>query len=70
MKEWKNIYPGEVIKVLNDENIPCDILMLSSSDENGLCYVETKNLDGETNLKIKKVNNDMQELFKDESIVL
>lgn len=33
--------------------------MMSASDENGLCYVETKNLDGETNLKIKKVHADM-----------
>ena len=39
--------------------MPCDLLILKSSDENGVCYVETKNLDGETNLKIKLANKDI-----------
>lgn len=31
--------------------IPCDIIVIKSSDENGLCYLETTNLDGESALK-------------------
>jgi P-type E1-E2 ATPase len=69
-KQWRNIYPGEIIKIYNDEHIPCDVLMLASSEVNGLCYVETKNLDGETNLKIKKVHADMQEAFHEEEVLL
>lgn len=47
--------------------IPADLLILHTSDEKGTCYVETKNLDGETNLKIKSANKDLQVRFHTES---
>ncbi|PIN20661.1 P-type ATPase [Handroanthus impetiginosus] len=45
---------GDVVKVEKDKFFPADLLLLSSSYEDGICYVETMNLDGETNLKVKR----------------
>ncbi|KAL7209147.1 hypothetical protein ACSBR1_030818 [Camellia fascicularis] len=52
--EWKNLRVGDIVKVEKNEFFPVDLLLLSSSYEDAICYVETMNLDGETNLKLKK----------------
>jgi P-type E1-E2 ATPase len=52
-KHWKDINCGMIVKVVQDEQIPADMIMINTSDPKGQCFVETKNLDGETNLKIK-----------------
>ncbi|XP_074268214.1 putative phospholipid-transporting ATPase 4 isoform X2 [Silene latifolia] len=53
-RTWQRLCVGDVIKVKKDEFFPADLLLLSSSYEDGICYVETMNLDGETNLKVKR----------------
>ncbi|KAF5736244.1 hypothetical protein HS088_TW14G00380 [Tripterygium wilfordii] len=53
-KLWREVSVGDVVKVNKNEYFPSDLLLLSSSYEDGVCYVETMNLDGETNLKIKR----------------
>ncbi|QWU87443.1 hypothetical protein CA3LBN_001708 [Candidozyma haemuli] len=53
-RAWKEVKVGDVIRVQNNEEVPADVLILSSSDTDNCCYVETKNLDGETNLKVKQ----------------
>jgi phospholipid-transporting ATPase len=52
--KWVNVAVGDIIRVESEEPFPADIVLLASSEPEGLCYIETANLDGETNLKIKQ----------------
>ncbi|KAF2763858.1 putative phospholipid-transporting ATPase [Teratosphaeria nubilosa] len=51
---WIDIKVGDIIRVQSEEPFPADLVLLASSEPEGLCYIETANLDGETNLKIKQ----------------
>jgi phospholipid-transporting ATPase len=61
-KTWADVRVGDVITVHKDEYFPADLLFLSSESEEGLCYIETMQLDGETNLKIKKAPDETKHL--------
>ncbi|XP_014516837.1 phospholipid-transporting ATPase 1 [Vigna radiata var. radiata] len=52
-KRWKNVQAGDVIKILADEMIPADMVLLGTSDPSGVAYIQTMNLDGESNLKTR-----------------
>ncbi|KAF9183871.1 hypothetical protein BGZ51_003705 [Haplosporangium sp. Z 767] len=51
---WHSIKVGDIVRVEGDEPFPADLVLMSSSEPEGMCYIETSNLDGETNLKIKQ----------------
>lgn len=51
---WINVAVGDIVRVESEEPFPADLILLASSEPEGLCYIETANLDGETNLKIKQ----------------
>ena len=57
---WKELRAGDLVHLSNDEMIPADILLLHTSDTNGYCYIDTLNLDGETNLKQREVPRGLQ----------
>lgn len=52
--QWQDIRVGDVIKLRRDENVPADMVLLHATGPNGIAYIETMALDGETNLKSKQ----------------
>ncbi|AAS52270.2 ADR350Wp [Eremothecium gossypii ATCC 10895] len=62
-KKWIDIAVGDIIRVRSEEAIPADLIVLSSSEPEGLCYIETANLDGETNLKIKQARPETSKIL-------
>ena len=63
-QKWCDLKVGTIVKVYEDEYFPCDIIILKTSLPKGLCYVETKNLDGETNLKHKQADKKILAMSK------
>ena len=53
-RSWKEVRVGDFVKVVSNEIVPADLLLLHTSDLNGVCHIETSNLDGETNLKPRR----------------
>ncbi|XP_029021680.1 phospholipid-transporting ATPase VB [Betta splendens] len=53
-RRWKDVRVGDFVKVVCNETIPADLLLLHTSDPDCVCHIETANLDGETNLKQRR----------------
>uniref|UniRef100_A0AAY5ER24 Phospholipid-transporting ATPase n=1 Tax=Electrophorus electricus TaxID=8005 RepID=A0AAY5ER24_ELEEL len=68
-RRWKDIQVGDFVQVLANDIIPADILLLHASDPNGVCHMETANLDGETNLKQRRVKSPFDPLSFNATVI-
>lgn len=69
-KKWRQLKVGQIVKVHENQFFPADMILLSSSASKGICYIETKNLDGETNLKHKQSHSEISSYYPNEAELL
>ena len=50
-QQWQKLKIGDIVKVVKDKEFPADLLLIASTKD--VVFVDTMNLDGETNLKEK-----------------
>lgn len=68
--KWRDLAVGDVVKVQNNNFFPADLVLLSSSEPQGISFIETSNLDGETNLKIRQGLPDTSKIVEVKDLVL
>ncbi|KAK8537214.1 hypothetical protein V6N12_043387 [Hibiscus sabdariffa] len=51
----QDIHVGNIVWLRENDEVPCDLVLIGTSDPQGLCYVETSALDGEIDLKTRVI---------------
>ncbi|RHY34757.1 hypothetical protein DYB32_000692, partial [Aphanomyces invadans] len=54
VRSWKDVVVGDLLVLKEGDEVPADCLVLATDNKSGMCYVQTANLDGETNMKIRQ----------------
>mmetsp|Transcript_80072 Transcript_80072/g.166544 ORF Transcript_80072/g.166544 Transcript_80072/m.166544 type:complete len:1134 (+) Transcript_80072:121-3522(+) len=67
---WQDILMGDILLIEKGELFPADTLVLASSDTSGVFHVETKSIDGETNLKERSAPHAITQKVSREDAIL
>lgn len=62
--ESRHVKVGDILQIRENEMFPADLLFLNSNDGKGLGFINTMNLDGETNLKERLALDSTKKLTK------
>ncbi|KAL8411942.1 hypothetical protein RB596_001260 [Gaeumannomyces avenae] len=57
---WRDVQVGDVLRLVRDEDVPADMVLIQAESGDRNAYIETMALDGETNLKSKLVPAELQ----------
>ena len=63
-KRWMDLQVGNLVRLTDNDNVPADLIVFSTSQDEKMCYIETSNLDGESNLKIRLALTDTSAIFE------
>lgn len=65
--EWQYLQVGDIVRVQRDQYFPADMLLIHTTGQGGVAYVETKMLDGESNLKMKTAIKELNPHYTNEA---
>lgn len=65
-KQWRDVRVGDVVKITAGQQFPADLVLLNCAHDFGICNVETKNVDGESNVKSRFCLPQLTGIFADD----
>ncbi|KAH9209254.1 hypothetical protein DL95DRAFT_310326 [Leptodontidium sp. 2 PMI_412] len=64
--KWSEVKVGDIVKLGRDDAVPADLVLIYSDGPNGMAYIDTAALDGESNLKAKQASPMLRKVCRDE----
>jgi phospholipid-transporting ATPase len=59
--EYRSLRPGDFVEINTDEEICSDLLLIVCNNDDGKCYIDKKNLNGETGFKEKSCVKELKD---------